>query len=283
MSEEPDKSYTEREYELAVELGLPVLAFLIAEPGQVPRDKTDKNEELWAKLENFRSRVQKHQVNFWSDRHELAGQVVNATVAAVRDEVVRGWVRPEKFSGDVFRLDSYVDRKIVRTNGYINNVDLSITCMASRLSVLRILTWTRGGSKLTHLEATSTGTVVLEPTLAESGREFSYVYLGRELHRDDPFNISLVKHFTNDTPDRLQQHSHSATDSTRRIELSVKFEDATITPAVVKLCEWQGDSLMPNVPIKAKDSYVIDGYVEFIEENPKAGHSYSIDWIDPRF
>ncbi len=51
------KSYTEREYEYAVEKGIPVLALLHKNPGQLPADKVDTDSNVVARLQAFRQKL----------------------------------------------------------------------------------------------------------------------------------------------------------------------------------------------------------------------------------
>ena len=52
-----DKSFTEKEYEYAVEKHIPVLAFLHQNPGKIASDKTDREPDAIKCLEGFRSRL----------------------------------------------------------------------------------------------------------------------------------------------------------------------------------------------------------------------------------
>lgn len=53
------KSYTQMEYEYAVELGKPVIAFLHKDPGKLPAEKTEKEPEKAKKLEEFKDVAKK--------------------------------------------------------------------------------------------------------------------------------------------------------------------------------------------------------------------------------
>jgi len=50
-------SYTEKEYDYALERGIPVLAFLHKEPNKIEVGKTDQDLEQKARLEAFRARL----------------------------------------------------------------------------------------------------------------------------------------------------------------------------------------------------------------------------------
>jgi len=69
------KSYTQMEYEYAIEKGKPVIAFLHENPGKIPSDRTENTEEGKAALEAFRQLTKKKACKFWSSQKEL-GSVV---------------------------------------------------------------------------------------------------------------------------------------------------------------------------------------------------------------
>src|SRR4051794_11101642 len=73
---ETELSYTEKEFDLAVSLKRPVLAFLHADPDSIELGRSEKNEAAREKLERFRSKVEsKKHVKYWRAADELAGQV----------------------------------------------------------------------------------------------------------------------------------------------------------------------------------------------------------------
>lgn len=69
-------SYTEKEYDYAISVGLKVLAFVHERPDDIPVGKSDIALELRAKLEAFRSKVSTNRlVKFWKAAAELPGMV----------------------------------------------------------------------------------------------------------------------------------------------------------------------------------------------------------------
>ena len=87
-----DKSFTEMEYDYAKGRGLPVLAFLHDDPSTLPhRNVESKNPE---KLSRFRQIVEKnHNRRSWSNRHELATEVLASISQATNLRPQVGWVR----------------------------------------------------------------------------------------------------------------------------------------------------------------------------------------------
>jgi hypothetical protein len=89
-----DLSYTEKEFEYAVEEGKPVMAFLHGDPGKIPAEKTDQSDEAREKLDAFREKVQKAvHVNFWTQQSELAGLVAKSFVKIQKSHPAVGWIR----------------------------------------------------------------------------------------------------------------------------------------------------------------------------------------------
>src|SRR6267142_4586635 len=60
-------SYTEREYDYATKLDIPILPFLHANPDEIPAGKVDRDEKTAKRLQEFRARVEKsHHCKYWS-------------------------------------------------------------------------------------------------------------------------------------------------------------------------------------------------------------------------
>lgn len=69
-------SYTEKEYDYAVESGLKVVALLHENPDDIPVGKSDIGPELREKLQAFRDKVASNRlVKFWGEAKELPGLV----------------------------------------------------------------------------------------------------------------------------------------------------------------------------------------------------------------
>ena len=87
-------SYTEKEYDYAVAKGLKVVAFLHGAPGEIPVNKTDKNEELAKRLSDFRLKAQTNRlVKYWSSTNELPGLVSLSLSKTIKTYPAVGWIR----------------------------------------------------------------------------------------------------------------------------------------------------------------------------------------------
>jgi hypothetical protein len=91
---ETELSYTEREYDLAVSLGKPVMAFLHGEPQKIELGKSEVEEGIRKKLEAFRAKVQKSKhVKYWTNPDDLAGKVALSYAAFRQTYPAVGWVK----------------------------------------------------------------------------------------------------------------------------------------------------------------------------------------------
>lgn len=87
-------SYTEKEYQYAVEKGIKVIAFLHESPEDLSVSKTDIDPELMAKLSEFRSQVSSGRlVKFWTHTNELPGLVALSLTKTIKTYPAVGWVR----------------------------------------------------------------------------------------------------------------------------------------------------------------------------------------------
>lgn len=89
-------SYTEMEYDYAVELGIPVMGFVIADPDAIPVGKTDKNEAAGKKLDEFRAKVQSRMTKDWKDAADLGSKVTRGLVHLIKNNPRPGWVRGDR-------------------------------------------------------------------------------------------------------------------------------------------------------------------------------------------
>lgn len=92
------KSYTQLEYEYALEKNIPIAAFYHNNIGKLTSDKVEKTEEGLTKLENFKILVQNKLCKPWSESYELAFKV-NSTLDFMFENYPRtGWVKADEIS-----------------------------------------------------------------------------------------------------------------------------------------------------------------------------------------
>lgn len=93
--DEAGLSYTEKEYDYAVEAGTPVIPLLHEHPGSLRRDRTDEGE-AWESLLKFRSKVEKkHTCVYWQNADDLKAKVIVGLTTATKRHPAVGWVRAD--------------------------------------------------------------------------------------------------------------------------------------------------------------------------------------------
>lgn len=89
-------SFTEKEYDYAVELGIPVMGFVPADMDEIPVGKTDKNDAAAQKLDEFRAKVQKRMTKEWKNAEDLGSKVTRGLVRLIKSHPRPGWVRGDQ-------------------------------------------------------------------------------------------------------------------------------------------------------------------------------------------
>lgn len=87
-------SYTEKEYNYAVDNGIPVLAFIIDKTAPTTIEKTEKNPDSISKLHRFVKKVTTgRMVEWWMDADDLSSKVMNSLSKQILRNKRPGWVR----------------------------------------------------------------------------------------------------------------------------------------------------------------------------------------------
>ncbi len=93
-TDESGMSYTEREYDLAQELGIPTLVFLHADPMALPANRVELGERAQQSLAAFRSKVSgRHLCKSWKSPEDLKASVFASLIHAFRVNPRVGWIR----------------------------------------------------------------------------------------------------------------------------------------------------------------------------------------------
>lgn len=86
-------SYTQMEFEYALETGKPIISFLHKKPGDIPASKSEQDPEKRAKLDAFRGLAQKKLVRYWETPAELGSTVSRSMIKLIKDFPAEGWVK----------------------------------------------------------------------------------------------------------------------------------------------------------------------------------------------
>lgn len=120
--DEEGLSYTEREYNYAIETKKPAYGFVHGEPDAIPAGKTEINPEARERLARFRAKVQAKMCKPWKTTDELGAVVSRGISKAIKDTRAQGWV-PGRYAADPEQIEA-LRRKIDELQ---SNVDLSAT------------------------------------------------------------------------------------------------------------------------------------------------------------
>jgi hypothetical protein len=87
-------SYTEKEYDYAIEKGLKIICLIHKNPDAIPAGKTEKDPEMQKKLNSFCEKAKKGRiVKFWEKPEELQMLAVSGLNYAIRNYPAIGFVR----------------------------------------------------------------------------------------------------------------------------------------------------------------------------------------------
>ncbi|CAI0900885.1 Uncharacterised protein [Serratia quinivorans] len=99
-------SYTEMEYDYAVEKGLKIIALIYRDINQLTREKTETDPEVAGKLEAFRQKISTGRlVNFWSNLSELPGFVAISLSQTMTMFPAEGWIRARNATSEEMLID----------------------------------------------------------------------------------------------------------------------------------------------------------------------------------
>lgn len=87
------KSYTEKEYDYAVQQRIPVLGFIIEDSAPWPSDRMENDAKKIKALASFKEKVRRKPVGFWSSAEELHGKVSIALMKLFNTNPRPGWIR----------------------------------------------------------------------------------------------------------------------------------------------------------------------------------------------
>ncbi|MEW9854111.1 DUF4062 domain-containing protein [Novosphingobium sp. M1R2S20] len=99
--DEEGVSFTEREYDYAVETGKVVLAFVHGDASMIPVGKSDTAPRLVENLDQFRDKVMSGRlVRQWTTRENLDTMVVKSIARATQEYPAVGWIRGDAVASE---------------------------------------------------------------------------------------------------------------------------------------------------------------------------------------
>jgi len=94
-------SYTEKEYDYAVEKKKPVIPLLHKKPDNLPRGKTETDPKAWSKLVEFIKKVENaHTCVYWENPDELKSLLIVGLTKIIKKKPAIGWVKADRVSSE---------------------------------------------------------------------------------------------------------------------------------------------------------------------------------------
>lgn len=86
-------SYTQMEYEYAVNQSIPIISFLHSNPDKILSGKSEKDPEKAVKLQEFKTRVELKLCKYWDSPSDLGSKVSRSLIRLIKDNHRNGWVK----------------------------------------------------------------------------------------------------------------------------------------------------------------------------------------------
>lgn len=129
-------SFTEKEYDYAVEKGIHIIALLHGNPDNIPAGKTEMDPQARQKLDAFRDKVSTGRlIKNWTKAEDLTALVMRSLNSAIKSHPATGWVRADSVANvdllqQVNQLQQRNDQLTVELNNYkqknvIDNTNLA--------------------------------------------------------------------------------------------------------------------------------------------------------------
>lgn len=122
-------SFTEWEYDIAVDSDIPVLAFLHKNISSIPLGKTDENKALLAKVKKFRRKVERggQTVKYWENPDDLKAKVLSSIPQAIELQPRIGWVRANSvISGDAQKEVERLQKEIEKYQNEVKRLEVIV-------------------------------------------------------------------------------------------------------------------------------------------------------------
>lgn len=100
IEEESGKSYTQKEFEYALEQRVPVISFVHKNPTDISKGNSEIDPKALALLESFKADVKRKLCKFWSNEDELASQVVLSLNSLIKTNPRIGLVKADKIASE---------------------------------------------------------------------------------------------------------------------------------------------------------------------------------------
>lgn len=98
IEEESGKSYTQKEFEYAIEQKVPVISFVHKSPDSISKKYVEMDAEANRLLDTFKADIKKRLCKFWDNADGLASQVILSLTSLIKTNPRIGWVKADEVS-----------------------------------------------------------------------------------------------------------------------------------------------------------------------------------------
>lgn len=95
-------SYTQKEYELAYNKGIPCLGFVHGDLSHLPAVYFEEDPDKRTKLKTFTELVKSRMCSFWKDKNELAANVITSLHKALKETPRTGWLHADQTTAEQY-------------------------------------------------------------------------------------------------------------------------------------------------------------------------------------
>jgi hypothetical protein len=92
-------SYTEKEYDYAASIGVPILGFILDSQSSWPADMIEADQMKKVALESFKQKVRGRLVNFWTARDDLYAKFSISFMKSISTNPRTGWIKSNEAVG----------------------------------------------------------------------------------------------------------------------------------------------------------------------------------------
>ena len=135
IDEASGKSYTQKEYEYALSVGVPAIAFMHKDISTLPKSKTESDPNLEQKLDAFMGSVKKRLCKLWVTGDDLASKVVLSLNNLIMTKPRIGWVKADRSASseanaEIVKLRKEIDDLNKKVRQYEDNEPEGIADLA---------------------------------------------------------------------------------------------------------------------------------------------------------
>lgn len=98
IDKETGISYTQKEYEYAESINIPIIRFLVQDEQELPSKKTEQNPRIKGKLDEFKKLVKLKQCRFFTSPNNLMAQVSTSLQHLIKENPRGGWIRADNIN-----------------------------------------------------------------------------------------------------------------------------------------------------------------------------------------